>query len=421
MSESAPSAPAPPAPRKPRRVVSRHTSPISKLHLGHFHGAVKNWIAISQKADCYFFSADWHALTTEYADPSKIETATRDMFVDWVAAGLDPEKVTLFVQSRVKQHAELYLLLSMITPLGWLERVPTYKELQEQLREKDLATHGFLGYPVLQTADIAVYGADAVPVRAWDQSLRIWSSRARSCAASTTSTPTARGPVLVEPRPLPSPRCRGILGLDGRKMSKSYGNAIELGEESASASKRIMVAVTDPARVRRTDPGNPEVCAIYHLHRAYSPKETVEKVNAECRTAGIGCVDCKKLLLVSLLPELEQHRARRAELDRNPGRLDELVQLGTRKGLQVAAEQTMEAGPRGDEARDRRCRSDSQNSTEPLSQAGRSILRSARNRSRALPAPLRAIRMRPRSPADRTTRSLCSSRNSMARSICSSR
>ncbi len=339
MTESAaPEAAISPARQPPRRVVSG-MRPTGKLHLGHFHGAVKNWIAISQQADCFFFSADWHALTTEYADPSKIEASTRDMFADWVAAGLDPERVTLFIQSRVKQHAELYLLLSMITPLGWLERVPTFKEQQEQLREKDLATHGFLGYPVLQTADVAVYGADAVPV-GQDQVSHLEFAR-ELVRRFNHLYGKENKPVLVEPRPLLTAVPK-ILGLDGRKMSKSYGNAIELGEDGESARKRVMVAVTDPARVRRTDPGNPEICAIYHLHRAYSTPEAIERVGAECRTAAIGCVDCKKLLLVSLLPELEKHRDRRAELDRNPGRIDELVQLGTRKA-QAVAEQTMES------------------------------------------------------------------------------
>jgi tryptophanyl-tRNA synthetase len=343
MSESTgattpPSGP-PPAPairREPKRIVSG-MRPTGKLHLGHFQGAIKNWIALSQKAECFFFSADWHALTTDYGDPSKIEAATRDMFADWIACGLDPEKVTLFVQSRVKQHAELFLLLSMIAPLGWLERVPTFKEQQEQLREKDLAMLGFLGYPVLQTADVAIYGADAVPV-GQDQVSHL--ELARELVRRFNSLYGKGKPVLVEPAAYLT-EVPKILGLDGRKMSKSYNNAIELGEDPESARKRIMVAVTDPARVRRTDPGHPEVCAIYYLHRAYSPPETIARVETECRTAGIGCVDCKKLLLTSLLPSLEQHRERRAELDRNPARIDELVQLGTRKATLVA-EKTME-------------------------------------------------------------------------------
>ena len=342
---------------EPRRVVSG-MRPTGRLHLGHFHGAVKNWIEISKKADCFFFSADWHALTTDYKDPSKIAQAQREMFADWIAAGLDPARCTLFVQSHVKQHAELFLLLGMIAPIGWLERVPTYKEQQNALREKELNNLGFLGYPVLQTADVALYGADAVPVgqdqvshlevarelvRRFNQ---LYGARApppdgsgslRETIAAAAEHHRSITPVLVEPHPYLT-EVPKILGLDGRKMSKSYGNAIELGEEAESARKRIMVAVTDPARKRRTDPGNPEICAIYHLHRAYSPADRVEMVDQECRRAGIGCVDCKKLLLENLLPALDKHRAARAALDREPGKIDELVRLGTEKARKVAEE-----------------------------------------------------------------------------------
>jgi tryptophanyl-tRNA synthetase len=226
----------------------------------------------------------------------------------------------------------------MITPIGWLERVPTYKEQQEQLRDKDLNNFGFLGYPVLQTADVAIYGADAVPV-GQDQVSHL--ELARELVRRFNHFYGEGGkPVLVEPHPYltDSPK---ILGLDGRKMSKSYGNAVELGEDPESARKRIMVAVTDPARKRRNDPGHPEVCPIYYLHRAYSSPARIEEVEVGCRSAGIGCVDCKKMLLESLLPALEKHRAARAELDRHPGRVDELVQLGTAKA-RVVAEQTME-------------------------------------------------------------------------------
>ena len=318
---------------EPKRVVSG-MRPTGRLHLGHYQGAVKNWIEISKKAECFFFSADWHALTSEYKDTSGIAQAQREMFADFIAAGLDPERCTLFVQSRVKQHAELYLLLGMIAPLGWLERVPTYKEQQEQLREKDLNTYGFLGYPLLQTADVALYDADAVPVGA-DQVSHL--ELAREIVRKFNHH---FGPTLVEPRPYLTDVPK-ILGLDGRKMSKSYGNAVELGEDPESARKRIMVAVTDPARKRRHDPGHPEICPIYHLHRAYSAPARVEFVDRECRSAGIGCVDCKKMLLESLVPALEKHRAARAELDRHPGRIEELVQLGTRKAAAVA-EKTME-------------------------------------------------------------------------------
>jgi tryptophanyl-tRNA synthetase len=322
----------------PKRVVSG-MRPTGRLHLGHFHGAVKNWIEIAKHAECFFFSADWHALTSEYKDTSGIALAQREMFADWVACGLDPEKSTLFIQSHVKQHAELFLLLGMIAPLGWLERVPTYKEQQEQLREKDLNNYGFLGYPVLQTADVALYGAEAVPV-GQDQVAHIELSR-EIVRKFNHHFATPEKPVLVEPRAFLTDVPK-ILGLDGRKMSKSYGNAVELGEDPVSARKRIMQAVTDPARMRRNDPGHPEVCPIFYLHKAYSPPQTIELVDRECRVAGIGCVDCKKMLLESLVPALTKHREARAELDRNPKRLDELVQLGTAKASKVA-EQTMTA------------------------------------------------------------------------------
>ena len=282
-----------------------------------------------EATQCFFFSADWHALTTDYKDTSKLAQAQREMFADWIAAGLDPERCTLFIQSHVKQHAELYLLLGMIAPLGWLERVPTYKEQQEQLREKELNTYGFLGYPVLQTADVAVYGADAVPV-GQDQVSHL--ELARELVRRFNHH---YGPVLVEPQPFLTDVPK-ILGTDGRKMSKSYGNAIELGEEPESARKKIMSAVTDPARKRRMDPGNPDVCGIFYLHKAYSPPQTIALVDRECRTAGIGCVDCKKMLLESLIPALEKHRAARAQLDEK--RIDELVQLGTQKASRVAEE-----------------------------------------------------------------------------------
>src|SRR6266852_44457 len=320
-----------PAPhRVPRKVVSG-MRPTGRMHLGHYQGALKSWIELSKVAECFYFSADWHALTTDYKDPSKVAEAQREMFVDWIAAGLDPQRCTLFVQSHVKQHAELFLLLGMIAPLGWLERVPTYKELQQELSEKEVNNFGFLGYPVLQTADVAVYGADAVPV-GQDQVSHL--ELARELVRRFNHL---YGAVLVEPHPYLT-EVPKILGLDGRKMSKSYGNAVELGEDPEIARKRIMVAVTDPARKRRHDPGHPEICPIYHLHRSYSPQETVELVDRECRSAGIGCVDCKKMLLLNLLPVLEKHRAARQELLRQPGRVEELVRLGTEKARAVAEE-----------------------------------------------------------------------------------
>ncbi len=308
------------------RIVSG-MRPTGRMHLGHYQGALKNWIALSDAYDCFFFSADWHALTTHYRDASIVRESEREMIADWIAAGLDPAKVTLFKQSAVKQHAELFLLLGMVTPLGWLERVPTYKEQKEQLADRDLNMLGFLGYPVLQTADIAAYGAQRVPV-GQDQVSHL--ELAREVVRRFNSF---YGPVLVEPQPLVTPTPK-VLGTDGRKMSKSYGNAIELGEAEDSARKKIMGMVTDPARVRRQDPGNPDVCGIYYLHKGYSSAERVATVDRECRTAGIGCVDCKKWLLEGLLPSLEKHRAARADLEKQP----ELVQLTLERGNKRAAE-----------------------------------------------------------------------------------
>ncbi|MFL5361243.1 MAG: tryptophan--tRNA ligase [Myxococcales bacterium] len=334
MSETAAQAEKPLAPRRvPQRVVSG-MRPTGRMHLGNYNGALRGWIEVAKVAkESLFFSADWHALTSDYKDPSGIAAAQREMFADWIAAGLDAEKHAFFVQSQVKEHAELFLLLGMIAPIGWLERVPTYKEQQEQLKDKDLNNFGFLGYPVLQTADVAIYDADAVPV-GQDQVSHL--ELARELVRRFNFFYGSEGkPVLVEPQPFltDSPK---ILGLDGRKMSKSYGNAIELGEDPESARKRIMVAVTDPARKRRNDPGHPEVCPIYHLHRAYSTPARIGDVEVGCRSAGIGCVDCKKWLLESLVPALEKHRAARADLDRHPGRVEELVRLGTEKARAVA-------------------------------------------------------------------------------------
>ena len=322
-----------PAARVPHRVVSG-MRPTGKLHIGHYFGALRNWIQISQRAECFYFSADWHALTTHYKDTAGIREAEREMFADWIAAGLDPARCTFFRQSDVKQHAELYLLLGMIAPIGWLERVPTYKEQQDQLKDRDLSTHGFLGYPVLQTADVAVYGADAVPV-GQDQVSHLELARELVRKFNFTYGDEGKTQVLVELHAYVTETPK-ILGTDGRKMSKSYGNAIELGEEPASARKKIMAAVTDPARMRRTDPGHPEVCGIYYLHRAYSSPERITEVEVGCRSAGIGCVDCKKMLLQTLEPALVKHRDARSVLDGK--KVEELVQLGTAKARVVAEE-----------------------------------------------------------------------------------
>jgi tryptophanyl-tRNA synthetase len=304
--------------------------PTGRLHLGHLYGALHNWVRLQDEADCFFFSADWHALTTNYHDTAVIKAAEREMFVDFVAAGIDPQKATLFIQSQVKEHAELYLLLGMITPLGWLERSPSYKEIRENITDRDLALYGFLGYPVLMTADIILYRATRVPVGV-DQVPHLELSReiVRKFASHY-------GPVFPEPQPLLTAAPK-ILGTDGRKMSKSYGNTIDLGESAEATQKKIMGMVTDPARKRRQDPGNPDVCGIFYLHKVMSPADTIGWVDTNCRTAGIGCVDCKKKLLESLLPAQEKMRERREALLAKPKDLDELVQLGTKKAQAVAA------------------------------------------------------------------------------------
>jgi tryptophanyl-tRNA synthetase len=316
-----------------RPVVVSGMRPTGRLHLGHLHGALMNWVRLQEENDCFFFSADWHALTTSYHQTEVVKRSEREMFVDFIAAGVDPQKATLFVQSEVKQHAELFLLLAMITPLGWLERSPSYKEMRENITDRDLALYGFLGYPVLMTADIIMYKATRVPVGA-DQV-----SHLELCREIVRRFNAQYGDVFPEPQPLLT-EVPKILGTDGRKMSKSYGNTIDLGESAESTRTKIMGAVTDPARKRRQDPGNPDVCGIGHLHKVYSDAATNAWVDQGCRTAGIGCVDCKKKLLEGLLPAQERMRERREALLARPQDLDDIVQLGTRKARE-AAERTM--------------------------------------------------------------------------------
>jgi tryptophanyl-tRNA synthetase len=317
-------------------VVVSGMRPTGRLHLGHLHGALSNWVKLQAEAECYFFSADWHALTTNYNDPGAIKASEREMFVDFIAAGIDPAKSTLFVQSQVKEHAELFLLLGMITPLGWLERSPTYKEMRENITDRELALYGFLGYPVLMTADIILYKATAVPVGA-DQVAHLELSR-----EIVRKFNHHFGPVFPEPKPLLTEAAK-VVGTDGRKMSKSYGNAIELGESAASTTKKIMGMVTDPARKLRKDPGNPDVCGIYYLHKVYSDAATVAWVDENCRTAGIGCVDCKKKLLEKLAPDQERMRERREALLARPKDLDDIVELGIGKARGVAGGTMAEA------------------------------------------------------------------------------
>lgn len=315
---------------KNKRVLSG-MRPTGRLHLGHLHGALENWRELQSKYECFYFVADWHALTTDYADPSRIKEYTYEMIADWIACGIDPNKSTIFIQSHIKEHAELALLLAMITPLSWLERVPTYKEVKGQLQDKDLATYGFLGYPLLQTADITVYKADYVPVGE-DQVPHL--ELAREIVRRFNHL---YGETFPEPQPLLT-KVPKILGTDGRKMSKSYGNAIYLSDTPEEITSKIMKMYTDPRRLRRTDPGNPDDCGIFYLHKFYSNQEDIDMVNRECRIAGIGCVDCKKLLLPSLIRELAPIREKRQELIRRKDELEDIIRYGDKKAREFARE-----------------------------------------------------------------------------------
>lgn len=303
-----------------------------KLHLGNLAGALKNWVDLQDRYDCFYFIADWHALTTGYADPSAIKGSTADLLVNFIAAGLDPDRSTIFIQSMVPQHAELHLLLSMITPLGWLERVPTYKEKQEQLKDKDLSTYGFLGYPVLQTADIIIYRARHVPVGI-DQMPHLEISR--EIARRFNYLYAAE--VFPEPEGLLTEFPK-VVGLDGRKMSKSYDNAIYLSDTPDAVEQKIRTMVTDPARKRRTDKGDPELSPVYQLHKIFSSKEELEFVAHGCRTAEIGCIECKKILIKNIFDYLGPIWKKRDELVSSPDMLFDIARKGSEKARAVAEE-----------------------------------------------------------------------------------
>lgn len=315
-----------------RKRVLSGMRPTGRLHLGHLFGALDNWRSLQEQYDCFFFIADWHALTTDYAEPSQIKAYTVEVVLDWLAAGLDPRKATFFVQSRLPEHAELHLLFSMFTPLAWLERVPTYKEQREQITDKDLGTYGFLGYPLLQAADILIYKAHYVPVGV-DQVPHIELTREVARRFNFLYRP-----VLVEPEALLTEFPK-IPGTDGRKMSKSYDNAVFLSDTPEEVPAKIRPMVTDPARKRRTDPGNPEVCPVYDLHKVFTPKEERDSyIVPGCTTAGIGCLDCKQVLLKHALPVLGPISERRAELARDPGTVLEILEDGTARAKKVAGE-----------------------------------------------------------------------------------
>jgi tryptophanyl-tRNA synthetase len=323
-----------PAAVTPRPRVLSGFRPTGPMHIGHLVGALDNWIRMQDTHECYFAICDWHALTSEYADTSRLKEYLDDMTLDWLAAGLDPEKCTIFVQSHVPEHAELHLLLSMIVPLPWLERVPTYKEQQQQITQRDLSTYGFLGYPVLQAADILLYRANVVPVGE-DQLAHL-----ELCREIARRFNSLYGPVFPEPQAKTTRNPR-VPGTDGRKMSKSYGNAINLADPIEDSRQRILKMVTDPARKTRKDPGNPDVCPVYDLHKAFSDRATQDRVNVECRRAGIGCIDCKTSLMEHLVPVLQPIQERRGQLLRERGRVREILAEGARRA-QSEARKTME-------------------------------------------------------------------------------
>jgi tryptophanyl-tRNA synthetase len=313
--------------------------PTGKLHLGNYMGALANWVKLQNdevaQYECYFFIADWHALTTDYADTSQVAPSTVEVILDYLAAGLDPEKSVLFLQSLVPQHAELFLIFSMITPLGWLERVPTYKEQQENLTGKDLSTYGFLGYPLLQAADILVYQAQYVPV-GQDQVAHVELTR-EVARRFNQFYKLGECEVLPEPDALltPSPK---LPGTDGRKMSKSYGNTILLSDPEPVVRQKLKTMVTDPARIRRSDPGDPDKCPVGDLHKLFSTPETLAKVYEGCRSAGIGCIECKSWAADALVRILQPIQERRAAITES--RAIEILNEGSRRAA-VRAEQTM--------------------------------------------------------------------------------
>ncbi|RZU98834.1 tryptophan--tRNA ligase [Spiribacter vilamensis] len=375
--------------------------PTGRLHLGHYHGVLRNWVDLQASHDCFFFVADWHALTTAYENREVISQSVWDMVVDWLATGVNPNLATLFIQSRVMEHAELHLLLSMIAPLGWLERVPTYKDQIAELRDRDLATYGFLGYPVLQSADILIYGASGVPVgedqvshveltrelarrfnhlfgrepgfedkaesaisKMGKKQARLYRSLRRRYQEAGDTDALGEGRallesqqnltiadrarlvgyldgggrnVLSEPEALltHSPR---MPGLDGRKMSKSYGNTLSLRESDADIDRKIRTMPTDPARVRRIDPGEPEKCPVFDLHKVYADDATRAWVENGCRSAGIGCLDCKKPLIEAMQAEVAPIRERAAALEADPGHVQQIISDGCDRARGVARE-----------------------------------------------------------------------------------
>ena len=307
--------------------------PTGPLHLGNLHGALANWVEMQEQYDCFFFIADWHALTSDYEDPSSIAKYTREVLLDWLSSGLLPDKSTLFVQSNIKEHAELYLILSMITPVPWLERNPTYKDQIVQLSNKDLSTFGFLGYPVLQAADIIMYKAYGVPVGI-DQVPHVEITREIARRFNYFY-----GEIFPEPESILTETPK-ILGIDGRKMSKSYNNAVYFSDSPDKIESTVAKMLTDPQRARKNDPGNPDVCNVFEFHKLYSDRADVERINKECRTAEIGCVECKQIMSRYLIKALEPIREKRQYYQARPKLVDDIIADGCDKARKVA-QQTM--------------------------------------------------------------------------------
>ena len=318
-----------------KRILSGNR-PTGKLHWGNYFGALTNWIKLQDEYDCFYFVADWHALTTGYDRVKEIAPSVKDVLKDWVAAGLDPKKSTIFIQSWVPEHSELHLLLSMITPLGWLERVPSYKDMKQQLADRDLNMYGFFGYPLLQASDILIYGAHFVPVGE-DQLAHLEFARELVRRFNFLAD---RDDVFVEPQPMLTESAR-VPGVDGRKMSKSYDNAIYMADDDETIRKKMMGAITDPARKRRDDPGDPGVCNIFAYHKLYTDHATIADIDKKCRKAEIGCVDCKKMCIEKALEFWQPIRKRREEWDGREEELLEMARKGSEQARKVACE-TME-------------------------------------------------------------------------------
>jgi tryptophanyl-tRNA synthetase len=314
-----------------KKVVLSGMRSTGRLHLGHYFGTLKNWVALQEVHRCFFFAADWHALTSEYEQPRDVARYTLEALADWLAVGIDPQKSTVFVQSMVPAHAELHLLFSMITPLGWLERVPTYKEQMRQLEQRNLETYGFLGYPVLQTADILIYRADFVPVGE-DQVSHL--ELAREIARRFNGL---YGDVFPEPQALLTPAAK-VPGIDGRKMSKSYGNAIYLSDSPDEIVAKCQQMFTDPLRVRRRDPGHPESCNLFEFHCLVSDPSEQEEIAVACRSAALGCVEDKRRIADRLIAFLEPIRRRREQLLSDPKGLLEILETGSKQARERAEE-----------------------------------------------------------------------------------